>query len=66
MRQLNRKQKELLKEWFTWNRGKCSLTKNNVQEIPFELWERIQEINDHETIYQNISNYLNELLMELD
>ena len=61
MRQLNARQKKILKQWaesFDYSYG------NPIDNLPSEVWEKVEAINDHETIYQNINRYLNDLLTE--
>jgi hypothetical protein len=61
MRQLNKKQKKLIKEWLD------KVDTGNyigIEDMPIELYEQLEKINDHETIYQNIERYINDLIME--
>jgi len=62
MRSLNKKQKNLLDQWFKQNRdkthvgiffdlGKCDL-------FSYDLYKQLEEINDFETIYQSINVYI--------
>jgi len=65
MRRLNMKQKKLLDLWYEKNKeaieigrmhfdlGKCDL-------FNYEFYEGLQKINDFETIYQEINNYIQE------
>ena len=65
MRRLNAKQKKLLDIWYEKNKkdieagrlffdlGKCDLFSG-------DFYEELQRINDFETIYQEINNYIQE------
>jgi len=65
MRRLNAKQKKLLDSWYEKNKkeieigrlffdlGKCDL-------FDGYFYEELQKINDFETIYQEINNYIQE------
>ena len=66
MRELNKKQKKLLDKWFETIKEEAGLGVCNVVDdlLPYDLWIKIQEINDHETIYQNINRYINDKAME--
>jgi hypothetical protein len=61
MRQLNKKQKKIIREWF----NKVDIGNYiSIEDMPIELYEELEGINDHETIYQNIERYINDLVME--
>ena len=62
MRKLNAKQKKLLDEFFETIKHETGLgVRDIVQDLlPYELWVKLQEINDFETIYQRVNNYLND------
>jgi hypothetical protein len=63
MRTLNNKQKKMIDAWFTANwQGAGSI--NSCDDMPMELLERIEQVNDHETIYQNIDRYINDLAVK--
>ena len=66
MRTLNKRQKKLLDNWFETIKnepgiGVCDVVKDL---LPYNLWEKLQQINDHETIYDNINRYINDKAME--
>ncbi len=66
MRHLNKKQKKIIDDWFetirhTDFRAGGDPVKNL---LPLEIWEQLEAINDHETIYQNINNYIDDKIME--
>jgi hypothetical protein len=50
MRKLTRKQKKILDGF-----AKYAL---NVDDLPNETWEKLQEINNTEVLQQNVNNYL--------
>lgn len=56
MRVLNKKQKKRIDKWFDENwSGAGSVSPNDV---PPELWEELEKMNDHETLYQNVNRYI--------
>ena len=65
MRTLNKKQKKLLDNWFETIKDEPGLGVRDVVKdlLPVELWEQLEQINDHETIYQNINRYINDKTM---
>jgi len=63
MRVLNKKQKKLIDKWFDENwTGAGSLYHNS--QMPIELQEELERLGDHETIWQNIDRYINDLALE--
>jgi len=66
MRKLNAKQKKLLDEFFKTIEHESGLGVRDIVEelLPYELWARLKELNDFETLYQHINHYLNEKAME--
>ena len=61
MRELNKLQKEILKNWFKDNKENIGYN-NIMEEIPCELFEFLESINDYETIYQDIENFIDDLI----
>jgi len=62
MRVLNKKQKKLLDQWMQQNShlpglAVCDAVKHYLD---YDLWCELQEINDFETIYQSVNNYIND------
>ena len=56
MRILNKKQKKRIDRWFDENwRGAGSVVPT---DIPTELWEELEKMNDHETLSQNVNRYV--------
>jgi len=66
MRTLNKRQKKLLDKWFETVKDEAGLGVCDVVNdlLPNDLWIKLQEIGDHETIYQNINRYINDKAME--
>jgi len=62
MRDLNKKQKRLLDEWFETIKNEPGLAVRDVVQdlLPISLLEKLEAINDHETIYHNINRYIND------
>ena len=65
MRTLNKKQKKLLDNWFETVKNEPGLGVRDIVKdlLPYDLWEKLQIMNDHETIYQNINRYINDKVM---
>lgn len=63
MRKLNRKQEKLLREWFNDNWGGVE-HRLTVADVPQKLYDELERINDHETIHQNISRFIEDMIME--
>ena len=63
MRVLNKKQKKMIDRWFDENwTGAGSI--GSSRDMPIELLDELETINDHETIWQNIDRYVNDLAMD--
>jgi len=65
MRVLSKKQKKLLDKWFETIKNEPGLGVRDVVKdlLPVELWDKLIDVNDHETIYQNINRYINDKTM---
>jgi len=61
MRVLNKKQKKLLDEWFETVKNEPGLAVRDIVKdlLPYDLWMKLQSINDFETIYDHINGYIN-------
>jgi len=66
MRNLNKKQKKMLDKWFETVKHESGLGARDIVQdlLPYDMWEELQAINDFETIYQRINNYINDKAME--
>ena len=61
MRNLTAKQKKLLQEWFDKNYdGGCKFQMSD--KIDYDTYEMIENIHPTEIHYQNVNNYLEELV----
>lgn len=61
MRSLTSKQKKLLKEWFNKNYdGGCMF--DLADKIDDEIYEKIESLHPTEIHYQNVNNFLEELV----
>ena len=59
MRNLNKRQKNLIDKWFEENwTGAGSLY--TVDQMPTELQDELEAMNDHEIIWQNADRYIND------
>ena len=57
MRVLNKKQKKLINQWFDENwTGAGSIC--STEQMPLELMEKLERINDHETIWHNVNRHI--------
>jgi len=60
MRVLNKKQKNVIIKWFNENwKGAGSIYSSD--QMPIELLNEIERINNHETIWQNMDRFINDL-----
>ena len=68
MRTLNKKQKKLLDNWFETIKNEPGLAVRDVVRdlMPLDLYEKLEAINDHETIYDNINRYINDKTCEVN
>jgi len=63
MRVLNKKQKKMIDKWFDENwTGAGSLCSSD--DMPLDLLDKLEKINDHETIYHNIDRYIGDKACE--
>jgi len=63
MRELNARQKKLLREWFEKNKWTCTFM-FTIDQLPNDLYVELQKLNDHETIVQNIERFIHDLVAE--
>lgn len=61
MRNLTRQQKKLLKEWFDKNYD-GGYKFDMADKIDNETYQKIEELHPTEIHYQNVNNYLEELV----
>jgi hypothetical protein len=64
MRELNAKQKKLLREWFEKNKWTATFAFSVEKHLPYDLYAELVRINDHETIVQNIERFVHDLVSE--
>lgn len=67
MRTLNRKQKQLIEKWMQQQADKgiqltLGTTTQDLVNSDVDLFEEIEKVNDHETIWQNITRHINDNL----
>ena len=65
MRNLTTEQKKLLNQWYEKNKeeiqaGICFFQIDKCDLFPYELLEKLEQINDTEVLVQNINNYISE------
>jgi len=62
MRVLNNKQKKILDEWYETIKHESGLgVRDVIQDLmPIELWKKLERINNHETLYDNVNRYIND------
>ena len=71
MRDLTAKQKKLLVKWFKEQepsqKEKMLFNKSNpirsVMDLSLEQYEELEQINDTEVLYQNVNNFIHDLIM---
>lgn len=39
---------------------------SSIDELPIEIWELLEKINDTEILYQNVNRYLNDKYWEVE
>ena len=63
MRKLNAKQKKMLDSFFETIKHESGLAVRDIVKdlMPYSVWERLEALNDFETLYSHTNNYLNEL-----
>jgi len=65
MRSLNKKQRDLLDEWFEENKDEVGFSWEPQEGLTFKFYCKLLKINNFETIYQAITNYIQEKLSDL-
>ena len=63
MRHLSRQQKRLLNDWFRENKSKITFS-FTVQDLPNDLYDQLEQLNDFETLIQAIESYVRDLVSE--
>jgi len=58
MRSLNKKQRDLLDEWFEENKNDVGFSWDPQEGLPFSFFCKIVKLNNFETIYQAITSYV--------
>jgi len=64
MRKLTRRQKKLLKEWFEKNKEMVTFSFTVQNDLPYELYQQLEQINDFETLNQEIERFVRDLVSE--
>jgi hypothetical protein len=60
MRTLNKKQKTFITKWFNENwKGAGSIY--TIDQMPIEMQKKLEQMNDHETIWQNADRLISDL-----
>jgi len=58
MRNLNNKQKEILRQWVKDNFDKANNVNFSLKSMDWGTYQKLKEINDFETIVQAIENFV--------
>jgi len=58
MRTLNKKQKKFLDAWIKKHKNDAGVAVDGVSLLTSEEYETIEKMNDFETLYQQINNYI--------
>ena len=63
MRNLTLRQKRYIKQWFNeaW-KGAGSIY--SIEQMPIEMQDTLEAMNDHETLWQNADRYIADISME--
>ena len=64
MRGLTKKQKKILKSWYLKHKDEVGLSFRIEDCNDFDILEELEEINDYETIIQDINNFLSYLSIQ--
>jgi len=64
MRGLTKKQREILKSWYKDHKEEVGLFFRIEDCDSFDILEELEEINDYETIIQDINNFLSYLSIQ--
>ena len=62
MRHLSIKQKKILRDWYSKNKNNIGFSFDVQRDLPYEIWEQLEKINDFETIYQEINRFIYDLV----
>ena len=62
MRQLTAKQKKVLKVYAQ----KANSIPFSVEDLPDEIWDALQKINDTEILYQEVNRFLNDIYWDIE
>lgn len=65
MRELTIKQKRFLVKWANENTDLMNKTADLVSVMSLDDWEKLQEMNDTEILYQNVNRFLNDLILKV-
>jgi hypothetical protein len=60
MRNLNNKQKKYITQWFneSWKGAGSVYT---IDQMPIEMQDKLQSMNDHETLWQNADRFIGDM-----
>lgn len=61
-RQLNKEQKRLLDLWFEQEKDNVGLS-FEMKDLDYDLYKRIESLNDFEAIYSHVTDYIHEKVM---
>ena len=65
MRDLTRKQKNILSKWYEENKATLnSYCFDKINELPDKVYEELEKIHDTEILDQNINAYLEDVCFE--
>ncbi|MHA1383244.1 MAG: hypothetical protein ACTSR3_05765 [Candidatus Helarchaeota archaeon] len=68
LKALNKKQKEILRSWLEKelkgkeNESSLTIYFKVENDLPYEIYNKVRDLNDFETINQEIENYIVDLL----
>ena len=64
MRELNTQQKRLLEDWFNEHRTEVGLQFDLTKHDEFDIYKKLEKINNFKTLYREINKYIGGLLNE--
>ncbi len=63
MRDLSKRQKKAIKTWFNENWDNPGGV-TGIEDMPDELYTKIERLNPHETFWQNAERYITDKIIE--
>ena len=62
MRKLNKKQKEILKNWFDKNKKNIGYSFDCEFELHYPIYEKVKDLNNFENFNQEVNRFIRDLV----